>query len=97
MMANQVRVECINKYPRNDPHRHITHIGGVNPDGGRWKLSEEDAIAGMKADKWAFYVSVGGHTVAVNIARSPMGREYLKTTADHYKPDNLLALPECPP
>jgi hypothetical protein len=34
--------------------------------------------------------------VNVIIARGPSGREYLKTNADHYKPDNLLALPECP-
>lgn len=95
-MAIQVRVECINKNPRNDPHRHITHIGGVNPDGGRWKLTEEAAIQGIRDDKWQFYVSVGGHTVYVSIARGPSGREYLRTNADHYKPDNLLALPECP-
>ena len=95
-MAVRVRVECINKNPRNDPHRHITHIGGVNHDGRNWKLSEEDAIQGIHDDKWQFFVSVGGHTVDVNIARGPSGREYLRTNADHYKPDNLLALPECP-
>jgi len=95
-MAIQVRVECINKYPRNDPHRHITHIGGINPDGKKWQLTEEEAIQGIHAGKWQFFVSDGGHTVNVNIARSPAGREYLRTTADYYKPDNLLALPECP-
>jgi hypothetical protein len=96
-MAASVRVECINKYPRNDPHRHITHIGGFNPGGERWKLSEEEAIQGIHGGKWQFFVSVGGHTVTVNVAKAPSGREYLKTTADFYKPDNLLALPECPP
>jgi hypothetical protein len=95
-MAALVRVECVNKNPRNDPYRHITHIGGINSDGTRWKLPEEDAIQGIRDDKWQFYVSVGGHTVNVVIARAPSGRDYLRTNADHYKPDNLLALPECP-
>jgi hypothetical protein len=91
-----VRVDCINKYPRQDPHRHITHIGGANPDGSRWKLSEEAAIEGIRAGKWNFYVHVGTHTVRVIIARSAAGHDYLKTEADGYRPDNLLALPEGP-
>jgi hypothetical protein len=95
-MAMQVRVECINKYPRQDPHRHITHIGGTNPGGDRWKLTEEEAIAGMREGKWDFYVHVGTHTVRVIIARAQSGRDYLKTEADGYRPDNLLSLPECP-
>lgn len=95
-MAIQVRVDCINKYPRNDPHRHITHVGGISPDGTKWKLTEEEAIQRIHDDNWQFYVSVGGHTVNVAVARGPSGRDYLKTNADYYQPDNLLALPECP-
>ncbi len=91
-----IRVECINKYPRQDPHRHITHIGGTNPDGSRWKLTEESAIEGIRADKWDFYVHAGNRTVRVIIARSAAGHDYLKTEADGYRPDNLLSLPECP-
>jgi Protein of unknown function (DUF3892) len=37
----------------------------------------------------------GGRTVAVIVAFHS-GRKYLKTEADGYSPDNLLALPECP-
>jgi hypothetical protein len=94
-MANAYRITCINKYPRQDPHRHITHIGGV--DGNRWKLSEQEAIDGIRQGKWTFYVHVGTHTVNVVIARSAAGHDYLKTEADGYRPDNLLSLPECPP
>ena len=95
-MAMRVQIRCINKNPRNDPHKRITHIGGVNPDGNRWKLTEDEAISGIKADKWSFYVSVGGRTVDVIIAKSQYGHEYLKTTADSVEPNNLLGLPECP-
>ena len=93
-MTNQI--DCINNCPRNDPHRHITHIGGKNADGTRWKLTEEEAIQGIRAGKWNFYVHAGGHILAVIIARSAQGHEYLKTEADGYRPDNLLSLSECP-
>lgn len=94
-MADSVRVTCITKPDRNNPHRHITHIGGTNPDGTRWYLTEEDAIDGIKRGKWQFYVHAGGRSVWVIIERAPSGREYLKTEADGYRPDNLLSLPEC--
>lgn len=96
-MPSQVRVSCINKTDRMNPHERIQNIGGVNSDGTRWKLSETAAIAGMKQGKWEFYVERPvGHPVNVVIAVSPYGNEYLKTEADGEHPDNLLALPECP-
>jgi len=96
-MATLVRVSCIKKTDRTNPHERIRNIGGVNPDGSRWKLSETDAIAGIKQGKWDFYVErPAGHRVSVVIAVSAYGHEYLKTQADGEQPDNLLALPECP-
>ncbi len=93
-MATAHRVQCINKTHRQDPHERISHIGGI--DGGtRWKLSQPEAIAGIEAGKWTFYVSEGGHTVDVIIA-THKGHKYLKTRNDGLHPDNLLSLPECP-
>jgi hypothetical protein len=54
-----IRVECVNKNDRYDPHDRIQNIGGRNGDGTRWRLSQEDAIAGIGSGKWDFYVSVG--------------------------------------
>jgi len=95
-MAQRVRIQCINKPLRSDPYRHITHVGGLNADRTRWKLAEEEAIQGIKDDRWQFYVSENGLTADVIIAKSRYGHEYLKTEADGERPDNLLALPECP-
>lgn len=93
-MASLVRVSCINKTDRSDAHERISSIGGMNPNGTRWKLSEEEAIQGIKDDQWSFYVErPAGQRVAVEIA-TRLGHEYLKTEADGEQPDNLLALPD---
>lgn len=90
-----IRVECVNKTDRYDPHDRIRNIGGRNGDSTRWKLTQEDAIAGIESSKWDFYVSVNGQAVTVIVA-TRLGRKYLKTVADGEQPNNLLSLPECP-
>ncbi|HYK94355.1 MAG TPA: DUF3892 domain-containing protein [Candidatus Dormibacteraeota bacterium] len=94
-MADPVRIECINKTNRTDSHERISHVGGRNPNGTRWKLTEAEAIAGIDDGRWSFHVEQpAGRKVGVVIA-TRLGRKYLKTTADGERPDNLLALPEC--
>ena len=86
-------VNCINKREHPNPHERITHIGGGTPQ--PWKLTQEEAMAGIESGQWEFYVSWGGLTSNVIIA-TRNGRKYLKTTIDDEFPDNLLSLPECP-
>lgn len=95
-MADSVQIRCINKSDRPNPHERILNIGGVNPDGQRWKLTQQQAIDGIEQRRWRFYVSAGGSTVWVVVAVSRYGNKYIKTTADGEQPDNLLSLPECP-
>jgi hypothetical protein len=95
-VSQSVQVSCINKTNRTSPHDRIQSVGGINPNGTRWKLSERDAINGIKTGRWGFFVERPvGHRVSVIVA-TRLGVEYLKTAADGEQPDNLLALPECP-
>jgi hypothetical protein len=93
-MAERVRIDCVNRTDRTDPHDRISKVGGPKAS-GRWRLPVADAIAGIESGRFIFYVEQpAGEIVAVVVA-SRLGRKYLKTTADGEQPDNLLALPEC--
>lgn len=95
-MAQDVRIKCINKTDRYNAWERILHVGGVNADGTKWKLTQEAAIQGIESGTWAFYVDAGGGRVDVIVAKSAAGNKYLKTKADGEHPNNLLSLPECP-
>jgi hypothetical protein len=94
-MAIRAEIKCINKTDRYNPHERIKSVGGVNPDGKRWKLSQPEAVAGIDNGTYSFWTQGGGKTVDVIVAVHN-GNRYLKTKNDGSQPDNLLSLPECP-
>lgn len=94
-MASRHQIRCVNKTDRYNPHERIRAIGGLNPDGTNWKLSQEEAVRSIEAGKYQFFVQAGGHHVDVIVGVSRYGNKYLKTVADGDHPNNLLSLYEC--
>jgi len=95
MEQNSRQVTCINQRGRGyEPHELIHAIGGVMRF-IHWRRLESEVIRDIEANRVGYYVSVDGRSVWLVVAVH-RGRKYLKTEADGYSPDNLLALPECP-
>jgi hypothetical protein len=84
-----VQVMCINKQPRNNPHEGITHLGGAS-----WKWTRQQVIDAIKAQTHTFFTLVAGKRADVAVVNGPNG-DYVRTHADGYWNDNLLALMEC--
>ena len=95
-MTTEVEIRCINKSDRMNPHERIINVGGVNPDGRRWKMSQAEAIQGANDLRWKFFVIRGNRKVYVVVGLSQFGHLYLHTEADGHNENNLLSLPECP-
>lgn len=85
-----VKVTCINKQPRNDPHEGITHLGGAT-----WHWTRQQVINSIEAKTNTFHTLVGSNRGDIGVVNGPNGK-YLRTYADGKWNDNLLALPECP-
>ncbi|MGF6439792.1 DUF3892 domain-containing protein [Paraburkholderia youngii] len=95
-MAMRIEVFCISKTNKESRHEAISHIGGKNADGSRWKISEKDAVKGIETGKWNFYVGGDGQTADVLVWQTPQGHKFLRTGRDLTTADDLLSLPECP-
>lgn len=84
------QVTCINKQPRDNPHEGITHVGGSN-----WRWPRLLVIQSIESGSNTFFTMVDGKRADIGVVDSPNGK-YVRTHADGYYNDNLLALRECP-
>jgi hypothetical protein len=84
-----VQVTCINKPDRNSAHEAITHLGGTN-----WRWTRADVISSIEARTNTFYTNVNGKRADVGVVKGETGK-YVRTYADGYYNNDLLALAEC--
>lgn len=84
-----VKVTCINKQSRDNPHEGITHLGGAG-----WRWTRQQVIDSIRAKSNTFYTFVGGKRADIGVVDGANG-PYVRTYADGVWNDNLLALPEC--
>jgi hypothetical protein len=88
-------ISCVHRTALVNHDRRIHSVGGVNPDGARWHLGHDDAVAAIEAGRWSFYLEQRGRLVPVIVAVSKYGSKYLKCSRDPLQPESLLALPGC--
>ncbi|HWB48146.1 MAG TPA: DUF3892 domain-containing protein [Stellaceae bacterium] len=94
-MPRRYLIHCVIRSDLLNHDRRLRGIGGINPDGAHWRISEAGAIAAIEAGRWHFYVETGGREQPVVVAVSRYGAKYLKGAGDGLQPDSLLKLPEC--
>jgi hypothetical protein len=94
-MRHTQTIRCVIKSYSRLPHRRIQSVGGANPDGSRWKQSQEQTISEIESDLWEFYAQRSWQRERIVVA-THLGFKYIKGMSDGVDPDSLLSLPDCP-
>jgi hypothetical protein len=77
-MVTSHEVTCISKTTNHDRKDHLTHLGGQSPFGRGWRVTVAEAIKGILAGKWNFFVTIGGKPQPLRVAVDRDGSRYLK-------------------
>jgi hypothetical protein len=88
---SDIHITCINKIPRQDPHEGIKHLG---TPGRKW--TRDEVIRSIESGAATFYTQVDGKRADIVVVNNPHGGKYVRTLADRYFNNDLLALPESP-
>jgi len=95
-MPARYQICCVTRSDHLNHDRRIRLVGGVNPDGSRWKITAETAAQGIETGRWSLFLSQNGRDFDIVVATSRYGNKYIKSTEDRgLNPDSLLALPNC--
>lgn len=87
------QILCVDRSKQIEPHERIVRIGGENADGSTWRITQDEAVAGIQNRRWRFWAHVAGESVWAFAARWPWGQLYLEVEAA--RPLLLLTLPPC--
>jgi uncharacterized protein DUF3892 len=95
-VTTEVQITCITKTNRLNPHERIDSVGGIYPDGRRWRLTQQEAVSCIENGNRTFSVRLNGSSAWVMVAVGQYGDKYLKMAADDEHSNKLLSLPDCP-
>src|SRR5689334_22402044 len=71
-MPERHRVRCVTTGEGADPEERIVRIGGINTVGVNWRLTQDEAIAGIEGGRWDFFVvQRQGRALDVVVAKAP--------------------------
>lgn len=93
-MTMRVEISCVRTTEGAAVHQRITHVGGVDLDGRRWELEQDEAIAGAENESWDFFIRHDGAELKVTVATRG-GKKYLSTDGDSERENRLCSLPVC--
>jgi len=91
----RIRILCTKKAVSGNFIGEITHIGGVNGTGDKWSLTVGEAIKGLEAGEWEFYIQERLEEIPV-IGQITGATKSLTAIGQGYLHNLLEDLPECP-
>ena len=77
-MATKHEVTSISRTLAPNGLEMISHIGGNGNESRSWKISHQEAIAGIENHIWEFFVKQGSKTHNLIVCISPLGTKCLK-------------------
>lgn len=86
-MATEHEVTSISKKKIPNGKEIITYIGGNGNQLRTWKISQQEAIAGIENNIWDFFVRKGSNKHKLIIDICPLGNKYLKIENDKVEID----------
>ncbi len=89
------RIFYVKKIKEGPSAGDISHIAGINELGKKWSVSVEEAIEGMNARIWEFYVMENFEEIPVHICALSGSETFLSAKGMGYLHNLLEDLPEC--
>ncbi|MBN7818045.1 hypothetical protein [Algoriphagus pacificus] len=90
----RLRILCTQKTSSKNNPLEITHIGGVNGRGEKWKITVKEAVEGIQSGNFEFYLVENFAEIPVIVTSE--NPNSLFATGNGFLHNLLEDLPDCP-